>query len=327
MCCGYIGVHAQLWNPDILGGNYFCKEILQPDDYSGKVRTTVIRQNSQYATDKAVLYVHGYNDYFFQQELGDKFVDNGYNFYAVDLRKYGRSLLPGQIPFEVRNLEEYFNDINAALDAILQDGNKSIILMGHSTGGLITSYYMAKEVHLKYPIKALVLNSPFLDMNLDVVTEDFVLPFVGRFATLFPDISINQGGGNQYARTLLKRYGGEWDYDTQLKFEWPQPVTTGWLRAITRAQDMLHRGADINVPILLMRSDKSGTDGGLNDEEARNADMVLDVAEISRYGKRLGTDITEFVVKDGMHDLFLSRIPVRYALYSHMLEWLREKGL
>ncbi|MEK8226237.1 alpha/beta hydrolase [Oerskovia sp. M15] len=41
---------------------------------------------------RAVLYVHGFVDYFFQAHLGDAFEEHGYAFYAIDLRGYGRSL-------------------------------------------------------------------------------------------------------------------------------------------------------------------------------------------------------------------------------------------
>ena len=78
-----------------------------PDDYNGKVVATLVRR-MQPETDRAVLYVHGYNDYFFQSQMADSLNSWGVNFYAVDLRKYGRSLLPGQTPFEVYELEEYF---------------------------------------------------------------------------------------------------------------------------------------------------------------------------------------------------------------------------
>lgn len=326
LCAG--AACAQDWESDAaLGGRYECTTIDCADDYSGKVKTTVVRRLSDFGRQAAVLYVHGYNDYFFQRELGDNFANNGYNFYAVDLRKYGRSIIPGQSHFEVRDLREYFEDLDAALDIIVHEGNKTVILMGHSTGGLIASYYLAEACHEKYPIEALILNSPFLDMNLDAVTEDFILPVVGMLARFFPDFAISQGGGNLYARTLLRRYGGEWDYDLRWKHEWPQDVTMGWLRAITQAQDRLHRGVDIDVPILLMHSDKSGSEAGMTVGEARRADIVLDVSEIAGYGRRLGCDITEYVVKDGMHDLFLSGMPVRYTLYSRMFRWLRKRGL
>lgn len=320
-------MYAQSWEQDDLGDNYFNKEIWFPDDYSGKVKATVVKQTCNFQTRKAVLYVHGYNDYFFQKELGDKFVNNGYNFYAIDLRKYGRSLMSGQTPFEVRDLKEYFADINAAIDIILEDGNSAIVLMGHSTGGLITSYYLAETNYKRFPIRALILNSPFMDMNLDCVTEDYLLPFIKVCARVIPDISIKQGGGNMYARTLLDCYEGEWNYNLQWKFEWPQAVSAGWLNAISQAQDRLHRGADIDIPILLMHSDRSFNEQVVTISDAMCSDIVLDVKEISIYGKRLGSDITEFIVKNGMHDLFLSSIPVRYSLYSHVFEWLRAKDL
>ena len=90
-------------------------------------------------TRDAILYVHGYNDYFFQRELGDSVNARGYNFYALDLRKYGRSLRPHQDAFFCKDLGEYFADIDTALATIRSEGNERIWLMGHSTGGLITS--------------------------------------------------------------------------------------------------------------------------------------------------------------------------------------------
>lgn len=317
--------NAQSWVADSICENYECTEVNFTDDYSGKVKCTVTRRLTYGNRQVAVLYIHGYNDYFFQTELGDRFVNNGYNFYAVDLRKYGRSILHGQRLFEVRDLSEYFEDINAALDIIVHDGNCSIIIMGHSTGGLIASYYMAKANWVRYPVKALVLSSPFLDMNLGTVTEDFLLPFVCLCGKWFPDIELDQGCDNMYARTLLKKYVGEWSYNTAWKTEMSRPVTLGWLRAITSAQDFLHKGVEVGVPILLMHSDYSSN--GTDEELAHITDIVLNVDEISRYGKRLGNDVTEYIVKNGIHDLFLSRMPIRYALYSHLFQWLESKGL
>ena len=47
-----------------------------PDDYDGKVITTVIRREARVPTHKALLYVHGYNDYFFQSQLAQIFNDS-----------------------------------------------------------------------------------------------------------------------------------------------------------------------------------------------------------------------------------------------------------
>jgi len=42
-------------------------------------------------TRGAVLYVHGFTDYFFQTGLADFFAARGLRFYALDLRKCGRA--------------------------------------------------------------------------------------------------------------------------------------------------------------------------------------------------------------------------------------------
>ncbi|CAF1494444.1 unnamed protein product [Rotaria sp. Silwood1] len=42
---------------------------------------------------KAVLYLHDYNDYFFHDHVCARFLDFGYDFFALDMRKCGRSII------------------------------------------------------------------------------------------------------------------------------------------------------------------------------------------------------------------------------------------
>lgn len=323
MCVG--SVNARAWDTDLLGDGYEKTSITMPDDYSGKVITTVIRRVCADTLHRSVLYIHGYNDYFFQKEMGQQFNAHGYNFYAVDLRKYGRSILPHQRKFEVRDMKEYFADIDSALKIICEDGNREVVLMGHSTGGLTAAYYMAIGGGNKQ-IKALVLNSPFMDMNLSSALENYVLPVISGIANFFPNISIPQGSNDAYAQSLLRKYHGEWVYDTEWKMILSPDVTSGWLRAITGAQNELQKGQQIAVPILLMRSCKS-VNGNVWSPEFNRGDAVLDVNEISKYGRMLGYNVQELVVKDGLHDLLLSRKPVRDATYCYIFKWLDENGL
>lgn len=317
-------VKAQ-YSMDVLGGRFEMQTLNMPDDYDGKVITTVIRREARVPTHKALLYVHGYNDYFFQSQLAQIFNDSCYNFYAVDLRKYGRSLMASQTAFQVHNLNEYFADIDTTLSIMKSEGNTEIILMGHSTGGLITALY-CNERRNSLSVKGLILNSPFLDMNQSWMKEKILIPVVSFLGLFSPNIKIKQSKSTAYAESLLIDHHGEWIYDTSKKFKQSPPVTSGWIRAIHRGQKKVHRGLDIPCPVLVMFSSQSvyGDDWT---PEHQKGDAVLDVKDIEKYGKRLGPHVTEAVIPEGLHDLILSQKSAREKTYETIFEWLDSNKL
>lgn len=312
--------------PDTLGNGFSDHVFHMPNDYEGEVISTLIRlQPSHSTSDKAILYIHGFNDYFFQEQMAHKFDSAGFNFYAVDLRKYGRSLLPTQYPFTVRSLNEYFADIDSAIYMIKQAGNKEIILMGHSTGGLISSLY-ADANKDKLQVNALILNSPFLDMNQSWFKEKILIPVVAFFGKWFPNVKIPQGISTGYAESLLKEYHGEWNFNTNWKMIVSPPLTAGWIRAIYKGQCLIRKGLNIPVPVLVMHSDKSvyGDDWT---PDFNRGDAVLDVKDIERYGKMLGPDVTTVTIPNGIHDLVLSDYTSRTQAYQEMFLFLQKNGL
>lgn len=316
-------VKAYDWHEDILEG-YVSTTIHMPNDYSGNINCTIIKKRDNPNCRTAILYVHGYNDYFFQKELGDSLVKHEYAFYAIDLRKYGRSLLPNNTRFEVLDISEYYADIDKAIDIIIEDGYNDIVLMGHSTGGLITSCYMTIHNTDRQAIKGIILNSPFLDMNLSDFQEKILIPLVSKLHNKKKTIS--QGNSNAYAQSLLRKYHGEWDYNTDWKLEVSPAVSIGWLTAIHNAHKFIQKKADIKVPVLLMHSDKSIYASEWTEMHNRG-DAVLDVNDISKYGKCLGQHVDEHTIVDGLHDLVLSRSDVRAKVYDIIFQWLTENGL
>lgn len=309
------------WHPDILPG-YEARTVNLPASFDGPVVCTVVRRLAPVKTHRAVLYVHGFNDYFFQKEMGEHFNDSAYNFYAVDLRRYGRSLRPWQYPFNVRNLSEYFEDIDAALAIIRADGNRDITLSGHSTGGLTTALYTA-ERGARCGVQRLVTDSPFLQWNFPSFYRHVLLPTVTLFGAMSPDTKIDQGHCDAYAESLLKQYHGEWEYDTNWKMIYSPPVTAGWIRAISRGQSRLFRKArNITVPVLVMHSSR-GLEQCAWTPECQSADLVLNPRQIQERGRKLGRNPQVSTIDDGIHDLILSAPRVRAAAYDTIFRFIR----
>lgn len=313
---GVLSATAQ-WHPDSLLSGYSYMTVPQPVS-KGDTTTvsTIIRNDTRVNRSRGVLYIHGFNDYFFQAAMGDSVVAHGWNFRAVDLRRYGRSLRPGQRRFDVRNISEYYPDIDSAIVEMHRAQIDTIVLMAHSTGGLIASMYMNRAPMAK-EVSALILNSPFLEWNMSWLMRDVAVPVVSTLGAVFPKMTISQGASSAYSESLLARYKGEWTYDTNKKLFISPNVTAGWVRAIERAQVWLHRHSDIRVPILLMHSARSVT--GAN---ASQGDAVLNVKDISRWGNRLGPDVTETTVDGALHDMILSPRQVRDRVYDDIFNFL-----
>ncbi|QIN30094.1 alpha/beta hydrolase [Brevibacterium luteolum] len=66
--------------------------------------------------DTAVIYLHGWSDYFFHHRLADYYASLGIAFYAIDLRRYGRSLL-----IDAAGGPEHWASDTSGADAALND--------------------------------------------------------------------------------------------------------------------------------------------------------------------------------------------------------------
>ena len=127
-----------------------------------------------------------------------------------------------------------------------------------------------------------------------------------------------------YGATLHRDYAGDFDYDLNWKPIGGFPVTFGWIHAIRRGHAALHRGLDVGVPNLILRSDRSVrevTDPGKIDEIQRG-DAVLDVKQIARWAGCIGNRSTIVPIVDAKHDVFLSVAESRHAAYRELDKWL-----
>ncbi len=316
------------WQPDVLGDGYQQRVLpLGADpDGEGDIAATLVRRDVTGHAERAVIFVHGFTDYFFQTELADFFNDRGYAFYALDLRKCGRSRKPGQTPHYVSDLKLYDAELGRALAIVREEtGDAPVLLVAHSTGGLVASLWLDRLQRAggskATGVFGLVLDSPWFDLQGKPAMRSYVTQAVRVFAKLVPKKVMPVGISDAYGASLHVSGHGEWEYDTELKPLNGFRVTFGWLNAIRRGQARLHKGLEVGVPALVLHSDKSWFSATWSEKSAVS-DTVLDVEQIAAWAPSLGRDVTTVVIPDGMHDLFLSREQPRKATYAAIEEWL-----
>jgi alpha-beta hydrolase superfamily lysophospholipase len=272
-----------------------------------------------------ILYVHGYNDYFFQEELAEKSDSAGFAFFAIDLHYNGRSYRAGEPRSDMRSVKEYYAELDAAVALSKKIAGNSIssnlpfVIIAHSNGGLITPNYLNERNSEDFA--AFVLNSPFLDYKNSWFVRNVAFPVLSDVALLMPDAPAPKQESPKYNKSLLKTERGEWEFNTELKSaEWPQQYF-GFLRATTRGIKWIHNGMQIKSPILMMRSGCT-VNNVKWDEDYMRCDCLLDVNLLEKWAPKLGPDVTTVTVEDGMHDVFLSRKGVRDFAYRTMFEFL-----
>ncbi|MFD6446691.1 alpha/beta hydrolase [Promicromonospora sp. NPDC060204] len=270
-----------------------------------------------------VLYVHGWLDYFFQTHLADFWESLGVRFHALDLRRYGRSLREGQTPGYVRSLTTYDEEIEAALAAMghgVDDRpDRKLVLMGHSTGGLILSLWTASH---QERVTGLVLNGPWLEFQTREAGRKLMEPGIRVQSVLVPRSQLVNLDRGLYARAISSRFDGEWDYDVAWRPDAGWRATPAWLAAIFRGQDQVARGLGIDVPVLVLLSARSSIPTRWT-EEMRHTDSVLDVVGIARRVPDVGSLTTLVRIDGGLHDATLSAAPAREQVWRETARWFR----
>ncbi|MDN3309790.1 alpha/beta hydrolase [Microbacterium oryzae] len=317
---------ARIWSPDVLGEGFEQLTLpLAPDD-EGEVVATLVRHlpprrgflRPALPLDGVdVLYVHGWSDYFFQKRLASFFAHRGARFYALDLRKYGRSLRPGQTPGYITDLADYDEDIAAARAAM--EPARSLVLLGHSTGGLTLSLWASRHPRAA---AAVILNSPWLEFQLSGV-RPAIAPVVQIQARWRPMDAAPQVDLGFYARAQAE--AADPDDPVTIDERWrpdqTMPVHAGWLNAVLEGHAHVAQGLAIPAPVCVLLSARSAPPTRWSEELTR-VDSVLVVDDIARAALRLGPSVTVERIDGALHDVFLSRHDAREEAYARLDRWV-----
>lgn len=324
------------WQPDVLGAGFEQSTLELKPDPQGEVVATLVRTTRSAwqrvaasvrpLSDVDVLYVHGWDDYFFQTELAALWEEQGARFHALDLRKYGRSLRDHQTPGYAADLETYDEDIEAALTVMGHAGEaprqRRLIVMAHSTGGLTMSLWTHRNPGR---VSALVLNSPWLEFQIGGIGREVLTPMLELGARISPLRSLPQVDLGFYTRTISSRHEGEWDIDPRWRPDRGYATHSAWLAGVFAGQRKVASGLSIDAPVLVLLSSRSTIQRTWS-EAMRSSDIVLNVDEVAQRVPDLGRLTTLVRIDGALHDVLLSAKPVREQAKDEIRRWLRAYG-
>lgn len=313
----------ELWTEDILGPDY-SQRVLPLTDGS---QATLVRHRPRHRRlrfapplrNVAVLYVHGWSDYFFQTELAEFLTDTGVDFYALDLRNYGRNLDSTSVPGYITKLEDYFEEFDAAHRVITSaHPGTRFVMLAHSTGGLSACLYAA--AHPK-KVDALALNSPWLEFQASEIGRTAIAKLFQATSALNPHRHLPSIDPGFYTRTVSNQFEGEWDYDLVWRPVNGFKITTGFINAVFSAQARVKKGLDLKVPVLVLLSAKDYLLPRWNDSATRS-DVALNVQVVAQRSIDLGRELHLVRLNNALHDVFLSAPTVRSEAYLALGSWL-----
>ncbi len=102
----------------------------------------------------------------------------------------------------------------------------------------------------------LILNSPWFDLQGPSYLRNVGTAAIDLIGRLRPKDAVPGPKLETYGASLQQ---GGWTYDLDWKPLTGFPIRFGWIRAVRHGHAQLHRGLDIGVPSLILRSGKSGS--------------------------------------------------------------------
>lgn len=303
--------------PDILGEPWVSRVLpVTPSRRAPGADHAVLvhhRRAAERALPRAVVYLPGFVDYFYQAEHAQAWVAAGVEFYGLDMRGQGRAA-PSRLE-EVWDLTVRFEEVARAITLARESGAEHVTLLGHSTGGLLAAHFAAE----KGGVDALVLNSPWLALTQPAALQRVArvaAALLGRAAPRVPLGNLTP----EYPRSVHASTGGEFNFDTTFKVLVDFPARAGFLASVMALQRRIeHHGLPVTVPILVAASDRFGSPRLPAD--LTGSDVVLNPADMRRLAPRLGTAVELRSFPGGLHDLALSPRPIRDNYTAAVIEW------
>ena len=204
---------------------------------------TKIRIGRAGSGDKNILVIPGLAEHLGRYSfVAEGLAAAGYNVMVIEPRGHGKS---GGLRGHVKKWAHYSQDVDAAV----REFEGPIILMGHSTGGLIALYSLLEGISNE--VKGLVLSAPNVVDTVDAPVKKAAAKLLSK---LTPRLSMETGLKTE----LLSR-----DPEIVRAYEADplvySTVTARWFIEMTKAQARVMKAApEGTLPLLLQVGEKDG---------------------------------------------------------------------
>lgn len=282
------------------------------DEYSIQISSFKLEDLNYFATYfwpqkeniKALVFVcHGYGEYISPgyDELCCKLATNGILAFGHDHIGHGRT---GGERVHVSSLDDYVRPVLLHVRKVSKDFDNQlpIFIIGHSMGGLITTYAGIEGQDL---FKGLIFMGPLIKMDPNIATP-LKKVLAGWMQSILPKFSL--GYLDHDAVTRDKAFVEQIKAD---KLIWHGGFRAKHSHVLLQSTDALQSGEllkKINVPILIFQGEK---DRLVNPEGAKHLHE-----HCSSEDKRLET------FPDAYHNLYVELEDVKKSVISQTCEWI-----
>ncbi len=246
-----------------------------------------------------VLFIHGFTEHSGRySELMRLLSDSGFGVLAADLRGHGRSAGGRTV---IRRFAEYLADLEHAVQWLRAEvPETSLVVMGHSLGGLIAALWAANS---SGKAQGLVLSAPAVQIGAGV------FPLIRHLAALgsliIPRVRLVRLG----VRGLSQDPAVVQDFlQDPLVFHGRIPLRSG-AEILRNARRLRQQAARISLPLLILH----GTADRMTDPRGSQ----------ELFEKALSPDKTLRLYPGLYHDLFHE--PQASRVYADLLDWLERR--
>jgi alpha-beta hydrolase superfamily lysophospholipase len=246
-----------------------------------------------------LLFVHGLAEHSGRYvHVLEYFANAGYDCWAFDYRCHGES--PG-LRVHVDRFDEFTADLAAAHRMVQKaSGQSTLILVGHSQGGLLVLRYALTRPD---GVAGIIVSSPFLGIHPDS-KPPAALQMVANIISTFSSKLMFSKVADPSCLSRTPGVAEAYAADPLVS----STVSARWFTEVVRAQlETRERAGELAVPALVMQS---------------GDDRLADPSATREWAERAPAELVEYVEWPGLyHEMFNE--PEREQVFQRMEGWLQ----